>query len=50
MSRGYKTFIMLNSAELEIHPSHNVQMPTINTAPGSFKARKIIFFLSFLIL
>ena len=27
--KGYKTFFMLNSAELEIYPVINVRMPTI---------------------
>ena len=27
--RGYKTFFILNSAEHEIYPAHNVKMPTI---------------------
>ena len=26
---SYKTFFMLNSAEHEIYPAHNVKMPTI---------------------
>ena len=27
--RGYETFSMLNSAEHEIYPAHDVRMPTI---------------------
>ena len=28
-ARGYKTFVMLNSAEHEIYPADNIKMPTI---------------------
>ena len=28
-SQGYKTFFILNSAEHEIYPAHNVKMPTL---------------------
>ena len=52
--KGYKTFPMLNSAEHEIYPAHNVKMPTIvdiltfismiNTIFESLKAIKVLIF------
>ena len=35
--RGYKTFFMLNSAELEIYPAQNVKMPTIVMSRINYK-------------
>ena len=55
--RGYKTFSMLNSAEHEIYPAHNVKMPTIvgiltfismiNTISERLKARNFFICLYF---
>ena len=57
--RGYKTFFMLNSAEHEIYPAHNVKMPTsvdiltlismINTISERLKAKNsfICWYFSF---
>ena len=45
-SRGYKTFSMLNPAEHDIYPAHNVKMPTIASFAHNFVSGMQCFYFS----